>query len=100
MAYPTIDIEIKGYNWHVKCYEISEREGEELQKAGEANDNDATLAVIAGLIIDWDCTDRQGYPLPKTAEGLKDVPKSVLEAIINGIGSGRASLDPKAETSS
>lgn len=100
MAYPTINIEVKGYDWHIKCYEITERESEELMKAGETNDNDATLAVIASLIIEWDCTDRQGNPLPRTAEGLKNVPKSVLEAIINGIGNGQATLDPKAETSS
>ena len=100
MAYPTINIEVKGYNWHVKCYEISERESEEIQRASENGDNDAILAVIAGLIIEWDCTDRNGNLLSRTAEGLKDVPKSVLTAIIHGMRSGQATLDPKAETSS
>ena len=100
MAYPTINIEIKGYDWHIKCYEINEREGEEFGEATRAQDNERLLRVLAGLIVEWDCTDRDGSPLPKTAEGLKRVPKSVLEAIIKGIGSGQVGLDPKAETSS
>lgn len=100
MAYPTIDIEVKGYDWHIKCYEINEREGEEFGEATKAQDNERLLRVLAGLIVEWDCTDRDGSPLPRTVEGVRKLPKSVLEAIIKGVGNGEVGLDPKAETSS
>ena len=92
--YPTINIEVPAYGWKIKCWEITERESEELVKASEANDNDRTLEVIAGLIIEWNCTDRNGNQLERSAAGLKEVPKSVLEAIINGLGSTKATMDP------
>ena len=92
--YPTINIEVPAYGWKIKCWEINERESEEIARASEANDNDSVLKVIAGLIVEWNCTDRNGKELDKTVEGLKYIPKSVLEAIIGGLGSGKAGLDP------
>lgn len=93
--YPTIDITVENYGWNIKCYEISERESEEIAKASENNDNDGILKVLAGLIIEWNATDRNGNVLPKTADGLKNIPQSVLSAIITGLASGQATLDPK-----
>lgn len=100
MAYPTINIEVKGYDWHIKCYEINEREGEEFGEATKAQDNERLLKVLAGLIVEWDCTDRDGNPLPKTVEGLKHLPQSAMSALITGVAGGEVGLDPKAETSS
>ena len=96
--YPTITIEAQDYGWRIKCWEITEGESEELGAASEANDHDKVLGIIAGLIIEWNCTDREGNELPTTVEGLKRIPRSVLTEIITGMAAGKATMDPNSAT--
>lgn len=96
--YPTITVEAPNYGWRIKCWEISEGESEELGAASATGDHDGVLDIIAGLIIEWNCTDRTGNPLPKTREGLKMMPKSVLTEIITGMAAGKATMDPNSAT--
>jgi hypothetical protein len=83
--YFTIDLKVKPYNWTINIYEPTVHEYEQLAAAASKKVISDLEAELVKIIKSWDCTDRAGKELPIDAEGIKQIPQSVLMSIANKI---------------
>jgi hypothetical protein len=106
--YPfTLTLRISHYGWTVKVYEPTFDEMEALDKilnvpAGVIVDYQALQEIFVKWLQSWDCTDRQGNPLPCNLEGIKKLPPSVLFKMVVELSQTLKSgfSDPKANSES
>ena len=96
--YYTQEVKIAEYGWTVKFYEPTYGEVSALSNAAS---QDAIREMLPNLIVEWDCTGRDGSVLPKTKEGIEQLPARVVVAIAQAIfNSVKSASDPKPVSAS
>lgn len=90
MAWPTVTIEIDGYeDWSAEVYELSVGEIEIFENAAETSLPLEELSkVIIPAIKSWNFTNRAGDVLEVTLEGFKQLPTSLVGKLLTGIMQG------------
>ena len=69
------------YNFEFEMYELTIGEEKQITEAFDKRDPEFA-AIMVPLIVSWNCTDRQGVPLPVNAEGLAKIPRPVIYSLI------------------
>ena len=101
--WPVRTVEIgRGYGWHTNFLDPNLFELEALQTAFKAGDWPQLKKLMAGLITSWECTEKDGTPLPaptfQAPEPMDKIPQVVLRDILFGMLQTFLS-DPKASGS-
>lgn len=74
-----------------------ERAFQDLQASGQADQ--VIYDSLAALIQSWDLTDDDGTEIPRTKDGLQDLPSSLLLHVFNSIAEDIRPLAVRSSTS-
>ncbi len=83
--YPTRSLKVPKYNWTVEAYSPTVGEVDALQNAYKSGDWTKVKQIWSTLIVKWDCTNRQGQPLPVSSEGIDQLPMDALKTLTTAL---------------